>query len=96
MVELGVAPLGPGPGFVGRMNMISMYSFILSSCSLLPAAEADDGRGQHEAESEAAGGGGGGAQHQHLLHPAVRHHRDGGRKYKVEFLNYSHVANAFR
>ena len=26
MVELGVAPLGPGPGFVGRMNMISMYS----------------------------------------------------------------------
>ena len=31
MLELGVAPLGPGPGFVGRMNMISMYSFILSS-----------------------------------------------------------------
>ena len=92
MVELGVAPLGPGPGFVGRMNMISMYS---SSCSLLPAAEADDGRGQHEAQPEAAGGGGGGAQHQHLLHPAVRHHRDGGREYKVEFLNYSHVTNAF-
>ena len=32
MVELGVAPLGPGPGFVGRMNMISMYS---SSCHLV-------------------------------------------------------------
>ena len=83
MVELGVAPLGPGPGFVGRMNMISMYSFILSSCSLLPAAEADDGRGQHEAESEAAGGGGGGAQHQHLLHPAVRHHTEGGHGCKL-------------
>ena len=89
MVELGVAPLGPGPGFVGRMNMISMYSFILSSCSLLPAAEADDGRGQHEAEPEAAGGGRGGAQHQHLLHPAVKHHTEGGRGCKLKFLNYS-------
>ena len=29
MVELGAAPLGPGPGFVGRMNMISMYSYNL-------------------------------------------------------------------
>ena len=89
MLELGVAPLGPGPGFVGRMNMISMYSVILSSCCLLPAAEADDGRGQHEAESEAGGGGRGGAQHQHLLHPAVTHHREGGRGCKLEFLNYS-------
>ena len=88
MVELGAAPLGPGPGFVGRMNMISMYSFISSSCYLIsvicylqPAAEADDGRGQHEAEPEAGGGCRGAAQHQHLLHPAVTQHAEGGLGY---------------
>ena len=70
-----------GARVCGQNEYDFYVQFILSSCSLLPAAEADDGRGQHEAEPEAAGGGGGGAQHQHLLHPAVRHHTDGGRKY---------------
>ena len=70
-----------GARVCGQNEYDFYVQFHLVICSLLPAAEADDGRGQHEAEPEAAGGGRGGAQHQHLLHPAPRHHTEGGRKY---------------